>query len=80
MSSRSVRIQMVRIVREVMQPTGKTRDVVSYEKRSVNRVGGIETVRVDNSDYPLTRFGVRVPHTEVTIDLVQAAINANAKT
>lgn len=79
MSSRSVRIAVVRVVREVKVANGIIRKIVSHEKCSVNRVNGQETVRVDGEDRPLTKYGVRVPYTEITTDLIKAASDANTQ-
>lgn len=59
--SRSLRIQVVRVVRESIGPGGKIKATASYEKHSVIRVGAAETVYVDGEARPLTKYGVRVP-------------------
>lgn len=59
--SRSVRIQDVRVVRESIGPGGKVKTEVSYEKCNVSRIDGVETVRIDGQNRPLTKFGVKVP-------------------
>lgn len=77
---RAIRMGMVRITREVMRADGKLHPVVSYEKRAINRINGVETVRVDNEDRLLTKYGVRVPYTEVAVGGVRDAANARSET